>query len=157
MNNNVKKIKIVSGGQTGADRAALDAAKAMQISHGGWCPHGRIAEDGKLSMKYRLRQTPHSDYVERTLWNVRDSDATLIFTTKKKLSGGTLMTWRFAKQLKKPVLHICSQDLQNPLRKLDAFIKNNGVKLLNVAGPRASKEPRVYEFVYNTLCSYLEK
>lgn len=149
------KFKIVSGGQTGADRAGLDAAIACKIPHGGWCPKGRIAEDGVIGKRYRLKQSPHSDYVERTLWNVRDSDATLILTTKKKLSGGTLMTWRFAKKLKKPVCHISATTTKNPALSIQKFVEKNKIRVLNIAGPRASKEAGVYDYTFEVLCEYL--
>src|SRR5215510_967319 len=98
--------KLVSGGQTGADRAALDWAIAWQIPHGGWCPLGRLAEDGPIAAKYQLKETPTADYAERTLWNVRDSDGTVILTIAKELTGGSQATAHFARQLRKPCLHL---------------------------------------------------
>jgi predicted Rossmann-fold nucleotide-binding protein len=80
-------LKIISGGQTGADRAALDFAIKHGMPHGGWCPQGRIAEDGPIDAKYQLHETPSADYVQRTEWNVRDSDGTVIFSVGKELSG----------------------------------------------------------------------
>src|SRR5450759_2908555 len=98
-------IKIVSGGQTGADRGGLDAAIHCKIPHGGWCPQGRRAVDGVIPGKYLLQETASSDYLHRNEANVTDSDATLIFTIGK-LSGGSLKTMEFAQKHKKPVLHI---------------------------------------------------
>ena len=97
--------KIVSGGQTGADRGGLDAAIYSNIPHGGWCPKGIRSEDGVIPGKYQLQETASSDYLKRTEQNVIDSDATLIFTIGK-LSGGSLKTMEFAQKHRKPVLHI---------------------------------------------------
>src|SRR5450759_3433046 len=98
-------IKIVSGGQTGADRGGLDAAIHCNITHGGWCPQGRRAVDGVIPGKYLLQETASSDYLHRNEANVTDSDATLIFSYGT-LEGGSLKTWDFAKKHHKPVLHI---------------------------------------------------
>lgn len=81
--------KIVSGGQTGVDRAGLDFAIALGIPHGGWCPKGRKAEDGPIDNRYQLQETPRADYLQRTEWNVRDNDGTVIFTVNATLSGGS--------------------------------------------------------------------
>lgn len=91
--------KIVSGGQTGADRAGLDFAIEQAIPHGGWCPMGRLAEDGPIDSKYALTETPSASYPQRTEWNVRDSDATVIFTITAQLTGGSLKTWNVAKRM----------------------------------------------------------
>ena len=88
--------KIISGGQTGADRAALDWAMANNIPHGGWCPLGRLAEDGKIDAQYNLLETPKADYLQRTEWNVRDSDATVIISLAPQLTGGSLATAELA-------------------------------------------------------------
>lgn len=93
-------MKIISGGQTGADRAALDFALTLGIPHGGWCPRGRLAEDGPVPERYILSETPTRAYAVRTEWNVRDSDGTVIFTLGwPPLSGGSLKTWKFAESL----------------------------------------------------------
>src|SRR6478735_3602017 len=84
--------RVVSGGQTGADRAALDWAIAKGIPHGGWCPKGRKAEDGPIDNGYRLQETPSANYVQRTEWNVRDSDSTVIFSIGETLTGGSKKT-----------------------------------------------------------------
>ena len=98
-------FKIVSGGQSGADIAALDWALANGVPHGGWCPKGRKSEDGLIDARYQLIETPESKYLQRTEWNVRDSDATLIFTLSPKLDGGSKKTADFAIKLGKPYLH----------------------------------------------------
>jgi len=147
----MKNITLISGGQTGADRAGLDFALSHEISHGGWCPLTRLAEDGHLAQKYNLRETPTKDYIERTYWNVRDSDGTVIFTVKNDLNGGTLHTLKIANKIRKPVIHICKETMNDPEQKLLDFISENNISSLNIAGPRASKEPEVYEFVLRVL------
>src|SRR2546428_7239726 len=97
--------KIISGGQTGADRAALDFAIARGIPHGGWCPRGRLAEDGVISDRYQLTETPSANSAQRTEGNVRDSDGTVIFSIGPKLTGGSKQTAEFARQHRKPCLH----------------------------------------------------
>src|SRR5829696_9190550 len=98
--------EIVSGGQTGADRAALDWAIEHGLPHGGWCPQGRRAEDGRIASRYHLKETPGTQYAQRTEWNVRDSDGTVLVTLDHRLSGGTRQTLEFARRHKKPCLHL---------------------------------------------------
>ena len=81
-------FRVVSGGQSGADRAGLDWALSRQVAHGGWCPKGRRSEDGPIPAIYGLSETPLSNYLQRTEWNVRDSDATIVFTLTDALDGG---------------------------------------------------------------------
>jgi putative molybdenum carrier protein len=134
--------KIISGGQTGADRSALDFAISQNIPHGGWCPKGRKAEDGPLAAKYLLTETPSSSYPQRTEWNVRDSDGSVIFSIAPALTGGSKKTVEFAIKYKKPWLHISRGD-HSPEGMLLEFIREQRIRILNVAGPRASKEPGV--------------
>ncbi len=144
--------QIISGGQTGADRAALDFAIAHGISHGGWCPQGRAAEDGVLDTDYRLKETPDSDPSQRTEWNVRDSDGTVIFSIQPILAGGSKKTAEFAEKLQKPWLHLCQEsDGESAPEKLLAFLVEHRIKALNVAGPRESEEPEIGKFVTQTL------
>ena len=144
--------KIVSGGQTGADRAALDWAVERGVVHGGWCPRGRRAEDGPIDGRYRLTETPGEAYVERTEWNVRDSDGTVIFSIATTLSGGSAKTADFARQQGKPWLHLAQHaDRGDAARQLRRFVEEHRIRVLNVAGPRASTEPRVGEFVREVL------
>jgi hypothetical protein len=144
--------KIISGGQTGADRAALDVAIKFNIPHGGWIPKGRIAEDGPLPDKYQLQEMPTSSYPKRTEQNVIDSDGTLIFS-RGKPTGGTDYTRKMVLKHKKQLLHI---DL-NLRTSYDAaylilpWIELQHIKTLNVAGPRASKDPAIYNDVYKIL------
>jgi len=145
--------KIVSGGQTGADRAGLDVAIRWGFPHGGWCPKGRKAEDGNIGGQYQLVETPSSNYLQRTEWNVRDSDATVIFTISSQLSGGSKRTAEFAEKHRKPWIHLAqrSSSYESSALKLRRFVEENGVQVLNVAGTRGSKEPDVWEFAYDTL------
>ncbi len=146
--------KIISGGQTGADRAALDWAIAHQVPHGGWCPQGRLAEDGVIPERYQLRETPLSDYAQRTEWNVREADAVVIFSVGPMLSGGSMRTLEWTRHYGKPCLCLArAAPLGSPSRRLRAFLEKHQVKVLNVAGPRASQEPEIGGFVCETLNS----
>ena len=98
--------KIMSGGQTGADRAALDFAIEHGIPHGGWCPKGRRAEDGPIDARYQLKEPPSANYVQRTEWNTRDSDGTVVFSIGENLTGGSKKTVELARKHRKPVLHL---------------------------------------------------
>ena len=143
--------KIVSGGQTGVDRAALDCAIALDIPHGGWCPAGRSAEDGIIPGRYRLVETDSPEYVDRTRKNVEDSDGTLILN-RETLEGGTVATLAFARSLDKPFMLV---DLDDP-PAADAvrnWLLANNVRQCNVAGPRESKRPGIYR----QACSFLTK
>jgi hypothetical protein len=148
----LKPFKIVSGGQTGADRAALDWELARGWPHGGWCPADRRAEDGTLDPRYGLRPTPSENVAQRTEWNVRDSDATLIVSVEPLLSGGSRLTQVLAEQRAKPCLHL-SGDLAAALAAelLRGFVAHHRVKILNVAGPRATKEAGVYDLTWKLL------
>ena len=98
-----RDLRVVSGGQTGVDRAALDLARELHLPCGGWCPRGRRAEDGVVPARYRLRETPSTAYTQRTEWNVRDADATLILH-RGPLQGGSALTARIARRLRHPLL-----------------------------------------------------
>ena len=142
-------MKIVSGGQTGADRAALDWAISHGIEHGGWCPEGRLAEDGVIPDRYNLMELIGAGYRARTKANVRDSDATLIVSIDPTLTGGSRQTAAFARTLGKPFLHINPQmDWKPALRQ---FLEANGISVLNVAGPRASTTPGISDFIFEVL------
>lgn len=148
---NIQLTKIVSGGQTGADRAGLDFAIYHNLTHGGWCPKGRIAEDGAIASQYDLVETPSEKYNQRTEWNVRDSDGTVIFTMSKDLSGGSMLTAKFAQKHGKPMLHIYPGVNYQPELGLLRFVEAQEIKVLNIAGSRASKAPEVYRFTLDTL------
>lgn len=138
--------KIVSGGQTGVDRAALDAAIELNIPHGGWCPKGRLSESGIIPAKYLLEETATSEYSERTKLNIRDSDGTLVILPDKatKITNGAILTINEAAKIKKPhVLVYLSEAVD-----VDSIIKwmtANKIKVLNVAGPRESQSPHIYD------------
>ena len=145
------QLTIISGGQTGADRAALDWAIANNIPHGGWCPKGRLAEDGEISARYQLTETPSSDTEQRTEWNVRDSDGTVIFSINAALAGGSKHTAEFAASLNKPLLHLVRESAEAAADHLWNFVREHKIRRLNVAGPRASEEPAVANFITSVL------
>jgi hypothetical protein len=105
--------KIVSGVQTGADRAALDWALAPGVPCGGWCPKDRKAEDGPIDARYPLKETSSASYIQRTEWNVRDSDATILFSIEPTLTGGSLRTMEFARKHRRVHLHLCAADTKH--------------------------------------------
>ena len=138
--------KIISGGQTGVDQGAIDAAIKYSYPYGGWIPKGRLTENGPLPNEYRLKEMPTSSYPKRTEQNIIDSDGTVIIS-HGKLTDGSKLTKKLAEKHKHPFFHI-------DLNKTPAFIAaseiNNwvikhGIEILNVAGPRASKDPKIYE------------
>lgn len=137
--------KIISGGQTGADRAALDVAIDMGIPPGGWIPKGRKAEDGRLSDKYMLQETKSINYPQRIELNILDSDGTLIIS-HGKLTGGSLRTQNLANKHGRPCLHIDLHEMDEPkaVQVISSWIDLRGIMTLNVAGPRASKDPEIH-------------
>lgn len=142
-------IKIISGGQTGADRAALDFALANNLPFGGWCPKGRKAEDGKIADFYPLIEMENEDYILRTKKNVLESDATIILFLDKP-DEGTINTKDFCIDFNKPVLCIkLTKGLD--YKSIINWIKSNDIKILNIAGPRESNEPGIYSEVRHFL------
>ena len=138
------QIKIVSGGQTGVDRAALDAALELDFPCGGWCPRGRMAEDGAIPESYPLDELRSPSYAARTRLNVEDSDGTLVLCDQEP-SGGTALTVDLALSSLKPLLVIKLKEKQGKLvRDTVAWLKANEIKILNVAGPRESGSPGIY-------------
>ncbi len=133
--------RILSGGQTGVDRAGLEVALALGLGAGGWCPRGRRAEDGRIPDRYPLREAPGRAYSERTRLNVRDSDATLILC-RGPLGGGTLLTARIARELGRP-LRIADLSRRPQAPAAAAWLRRHGVRRLNIAGPRESQAPGV--------------
>lgn len=149
--------QIISGGQTGADRAALDIAIELGIPHGGWCPKGRLAEDGTIDSHYNVKEISTPSYTARTEQNVIDSDGTLIFSFGP-LTGGSVETLELACTHSKPVLHI---DLslvaqQEAVIQIVQWIQGHSIKVLNVAGPRDSKCSNIYESVKQVLTLLLK-
>jgi hypothetical protein len=134
-------VKIISGGQTGADRGALDAAMASGVEHGGWCPRGRLAEDGAIPTCYQLTETETPEYPARTERNVRQSDGTLI-VHRGPIGGGTELTLRLAQQHGKPYL-LVDLDAPLPAEEVARWIGENTIEVLNVAGPRESQSPGI--------------
>ena len=117
-----------------------------------WCPRGRLAEDGAVESCYQLKETPEGEYPQRTEWNIRDSDGTVIFTIAAELSGGSKLTAELAVELRKPCLHLSQvRDDLDAAARLRAFVADHHIRVLNVAGPRASNEPGVARFVIETL------
>ncbi|WPL15975.1 Putative molybdenum carrier [Thiorhodovibrio winogradskyi] len=148
--------KIVSGGQTGVDRAALDVALALGVNAGGWCPDGRLAEDGRIPGRYPVIPLPGAGYRQRTKRNVADSDGTVIIYFGSP-SGGTEQTLLCSIQMQKPYLLIDATELSvaRASDKLARFIREVGIGVLNVAGPRASGAPEAYSYTYRLLESLL--
>ena len=134
-------LRLVSGGQTGVDRAALDAALARGVAVGGWCPAGRWAENGPVPARYPLVETASADPAERTRLNVRDSDATLV-VVRGGVEGGTALTVETARALGRPVLVVPPRPAR--VGGVVAWLAEGGVAVLNVAGPRESEAPGVY-------------
>jgi hypothetical protein len=149
--------KIVSGGQTGADRAALDVAMECGLEIGGWIPKGRLAEDGPISLRYGgLIESESSDPSVRTWLNVRDSDATLI-VSHGPLSGGSLLTLNEARTLARPVFHLDLSVLAHTaaLDQVCKWLRRISPQTLNVAGPRGSQDPAIYRSVSELLRAVL--
>jgi len=144
--------KIVSGGQTGADRAALDFAIKHKIPHGGWVPKGGIAEDGLIPSKYKLQEMPTDSYQNRTEQNVIDSDGTLI-VSHGRLTGGSAFTGKMAKKHNRPYFHVDLKEIDVLPAALEilTWLDENGIKVLNVAGARESKDPKIYSGVKDVL------
>ena len=147
--------KIISGGQTGVDRAALDFALEWGIPCGGYCPKGRLAEDGPIADRYPLTEMPTTDYADRTRKNVEISDGTLILH-RGPLHGGTGVTAGACRKLKKPLFLI---DVDHPVdhAAFDRWAHQCGIRVLNVAGPRASHAPSIYGAARKALSSVLRR
>ena len=135
--------KIISGGQTGVDRAALDVALELAIPCGGWCPAGRRAEDGVLDKKYPLQETESYRYDVRTRLNIDDSDGTLIISPTP-LTSGTALTRNFARKTDKPLLIISPKALFDA-ELIEPWLKEYRIAILNIAGPRESGQPGIYQ------------
>jgi putative molybdenum carrier protein len=144
-------LKIVSGGQTGVDRAALDVALTHGIAHGGWCPRGRRAEDGRIPDRYLLREHAAPEYAARTEQNVVDSDATLVLA-QGTLGEGTSLTVRMAERHGRPCSIVDLDDPPAPTAVV-AWLVGHAVRVLNVAGPRESTHPGIHD----RAVAYLER
>ena len=144
--------RIVSGGQTGVDRAALDVAIALGLPHGGWCPRSRKAEDGRIPERYPMTETSSGEYRVRTDRNVRDSDGTVVITVGDA-TGGSALTLDYATRRKRPVLHldVAAVPADAAAAKLNAWIAEHAVGTLNVAGPREGTTPGIYDLTRTLL------
>lgn len=146
--------RVVSGGQTGVDRAALDVAQDLGIDAGGWCPAGRLAEDGTIPEHYPLIETPTPEYEERTQWNVRDSDGTIILTVGDP-TGGTAQTIECALAAAKPYFVLDLETSSAVHTVVYDWLDANRIRTLNVAGPRESKTPGIYRLAQRYLRALL--
>jgi hypothetical protein len=144
--------KIISGGQTGADRAALDIAIKLGISHGGWIPKGRLTENGMLNDKYHLKEMETANYNKRTEQNVIDSDGTLIIS-HGKLTGGSDYTLDMVLRHGRPWLHIDLNKIESiqAARQIRSWFEEHEIEVLNIAGPRASKDSAIYQATVDIL------
>ena len=138
-------LRFISGGQTGADRAALDFAIERGYPHGGWAPRGRAAEDGTIPLKYQLTELTDGGYRQRNKRNVADSDGTLI-VNMGELDGGTLATQVFAQKQHKPyfLAQVDANALESLASEIAEWLRVHDIRVLNVAGPRESKRPGIY-------------
>ncbi|MFO0941121.1 MAG: putative molybdenum carrier protein [Pirellulales bacterium] len=141
--------RVVSGGQTGVDQSALDVAIELGIEHGGFCPLGRLCETGKIPAKYQLKELSSPDYAARTLQNVKDSDGTLILYVQK-LSGGTALTGRYAREQRKPLYRV-RMDTSVDYQQIIDWLWENSIRVLNIAGPRASSNPGIEQLTRQVL------
>jgi hypothetical protein len=142
-NGTAGELIIVSGGQTGVDRAALEVAMAFGMKTGGWCPRGRRAEDGTIPDRYTLRETPDDAYEQRTQWNARDSDGTLVVCDGPH-TGGTAFTISIATTLGRPVIILPTDAGDNSgVAAFRSWLRSNRIRVLNVAGPRESVQPGI--------------
>jgi hypothetical protein len=149
-------MKIISGGQTGVDRAALDVALKHGIDSGGWCPAGRLDEMGRIPGRYPVKELEAGGFAERTLQNVKDSDGTVIIYPGK-LSGGTKQTAQFC--VDQPRAHelidASKTSVEEAARLIANFIRENKINILNVAGPRQSEWPGGYDYASRALDIFL--
>jgi putative molybdenum carrier protein len=153
----VKALKIISGGQTGVDRAALDVALRHGIDCGGWCPAGRLDEFGKIPDHYPVQELPGGGFRERTLQNVKDSDGTVVIYSAE-LRGGTEQTVRFCVELKRPheLINASKISAEGAAKLISDFVRKNKVGILNVAGPRQSEWPEGYDYAFRALSGFLK-
>ena len=149
-------MKIISGGQTGVDRAALDAALRYGIESGGWCPTGRLDELGRIPDRYLIKELENGGFTERTLQNVKDSDGTIIIYPGK-LSGGTEQTHHFCVEQRRPheLIDASNVSTERAAQLIADFVCENNIEILNVAGPRQSEWPEGYGYAAQVLDIFL--
>lgn len=149
-------MKIISGGQTGVDRGALDAALDLGIDVGGWCPNGRRAEDGKVPARYAfLMESTHAAYTQRTRWNVRDADVTLVLHAGD-MGPGTKVTMSLCKELKKPHAVIDIRD-RAAVATAIGFLNAHAHAIINVAGPRESTNHGIHDLAHHFMTVLLKE
>src|SRR5438128_2705962 len=151
-------LKVISGGQTGVDRGALDAALALAVECGGWCPAGRLAEDGEIPSRYPVVELPSAGYAERTAQNVADSDGTLIISNGEPI-GGTRETIARCEERHKPYLSIdhLMVSTYEAVEFVLRFVDNHHIRVMNVAGPRASQWPEGHETAQQIVSGILRR
>jgi len=149
-------VKIISGGQTGVDRAALDVALEHGIESGGWCPTGRLDEFGRIPDRYPLKELDSGGFTERTLHNVKDSEGTVIIYPGK-LDGGTEQTVRFCAQEQRPhkLIDASTMSVEEAAQAISDFVRKNKIDILNVAGPRQSEWADGYDYAFRALDEFL--
>jgi hypothetical protein len=149
-------VKIISGGQTGVDRAALDVALKNGIDCGGWCPAGRLDEFGKIPDRYPVRELEHGGFTERTLQNVKDADGTVIIYSGA-LSGGTEQTVGFCVEQQRPrqLIDASMISILEAVRLIADFVRKDKIDILNVAGPRQSEWPEGYDYAFRALEAFV--
>ena len=147
-------VKIISGGQTGVDRAALDAALKHGIDCGGWCPAGRLDELGRIPERYSLEE--NGNFAERTLHNVKDSDGTVVIY-HAELRGGTKFTVQCCIEQKRPhqLIDVAKTSAEDAAKLISDFVCEQKIDILNVAGPRQSEWPEGYDYTFRTLEAFL--
>jgi Circularly permutated YpsA SLOG family len=151
----VKALKIISGGQTGVDRAALDVALRHGIECGGWCPAGRLDESGKIPDHYPVQEL-QGGFSERTVQNVKDSDGTVVVYCDR-LSGGTAQTVSFCLELRRPhqLIDASKISAEGATKLIGDFVDKNKIDILNIAGPRESEWPQGYDYAFRALDIFL--
>ncbi len=155
----LKKLKkIISGGQTGADRAALDVAIKRGVEHGGWCPRGRIAEDGIIAEKYSMTETESQNVEQRTKKNIEEADGTLVFVPQfpLEITDGTKLTIEYAQFLLKPLLIIDLSSCDRANEEFCLWLQENNISILNVGGPRESSAEAIYDKIHNKFGEMLD-
>jgi hypothetical protein len=150
-------VKIISGGQTGVDRAALDVALKHGIETGGCCPTGRLDEFGRIPDCYPLKEMESGSFTERTLQNVKDSDGTVIVYLGK-LSGGTEQTVRFCLEQRRAhqLIDASRVSTDNAAQLIADFVRENKIEIFNVAGPRQSEWPEGYDYAYRMMDAFFQ-
>jgi len=149
-------VKIISGGQTGVDRAALDAALKYGIECGGWCPAGRLDELGRIPDRYPVKELEEGSFDERSLRNVKESDGTVIIYFDQ-LRGGTEYTVECCRELQRPstLIDAAKISAEDAATLVVDFVRENKIDILNVAGPRQSEWPEGYEYAFHLLDIFL--